>query len=137
MTYSNYGAFFLTPFDIDIFYFMNRDKSGSGLRRTIIHLSWSKVFSVNGGVKKNSYLRTVFQLYYPSVDNIIQQLIKVVLTAGIFKIDTSRAFIHIGIDPGDIDLLGLTHRGPPLIRIIIPYLLLLNSVKIRIDLEFS
>ena len=42
---------------------------------------------------------------------IVQQLISLGPAAKIIKIDISRNFRNIGIDPGDMDLLGLTHRG--------------------------
>ena len=44
------------------------------------------------------------------MDTIIQQVIETGPAARIFKVDISQAFRHIRIDPGDIDLLGLTHR---------------------------
>ena len=37
-----------------------------------------------------------------------------------FKIDICRAFRHIRIDPGDIDLLGLTHKGQFFVYLSLP-----------------
>ena len=98
------------PFKIHISPFMTREKAGSDARHTIIDLSWPKGASVNDGVLKDSYLGTDFKMHYPSVDTIIQQVIATGPAARIFTVDISRAFQHIRIDPGDIDLLGLTHR---------------------------
>ena len=81
---------------------MTREKAGSQTRRTIIDLCWPKGFSVNDGVQKDSYLGTDFEMHYPSVDTIIQEIISTGPAARIFKVDISRAFLHIRIDPGDI-----------------------------------
>ena len=50
---------------------------------------------------------TQFEMHYPSVDHIVYQLNQLGPAAENFKVDISRAFRHIRIDPGDIDLLGL------------------------------
>ena len=42
-------------------------------------------------------------------------------SAHIFKVDISRAFRHIQIDPGDIDLLGLQHRGKLYLDLSLPF----------------
>ena len=87
--------------------FMTREKPNSDTRRVIIDLSWPKGSSVNSGIDKNSYLGSEFALTFPTVDNITQDLRKVGPGAHIFKIDISRAFRHIKLDPADYDLLGL------------------------------
>ena len=79
-------------------------------RRVIVDLSYPVGQSVNDGVAKDRYLNTYFDLNYPSVDNIVDKL-KTLDSALIFKVDISRAFRHLRIDPGDLDLLGLKH-GP-------------------------
>ena len=45
----------------------------------------------------------------------------------IFKIDNSHAFRHILIDPGDTDLLGLTHKGQIFVDLSLPFRLCLGS----------
>ena len=70
-------------------------------------LSWPKGASVNDGVLKNTYLGTEFTLTYPSIDHITEALVTLGPAAQIYKIDISRAFRQIKIDPGDIDLLGI------------------------------
>ena len=69
-------------------------------------LSWPLSFSVNHGVAKDMHLGTEFALKYPSVDQITATLRKLGPAAMIYKIDISRAFRQIKVDPGDIDLLG-------------------------------
>ena len=49
-------------------------------------------------------------LQYPSVDGITQELRNLGPGALLYKIDISRAFRHIRIDLGDIDLLGIRHK---------------------------
>ena len=90
--------------------FMTRDKPGSEHRRVIIHLSWPIGCSVNAGIDKDSYLGTDFALVLPTVDHIIDQLKTLGRGAHLYKIDISRAFRHIKVDPLDYDLLGLHWR---------------------------
>ena len=87
--------------------FMTRDKSSSDKRRVIIDLSWPKGQSVNSAVNSDRYLDVDFVLTYPSIDNITEEVLKLGKGCKIFKIDISRAFRHVPIDPGDLDLLGL------------------------------
>ena len=59
---------------------------------------------------KDGYLNTYFELNYPSVDTVVNSLRTLGTGALLYKIDISRAFRHIRIDPGDLDLLGLKHE---------------------------
>ena len=85
--------------------FMTRENAPN--RRVIIDLSWPKNASVNAGVDKNSYLGSEFSLMFPTIDDITRELVKIGPGCHIYKIDVSRAFRHLKIDPGDYDLLGL------------------------------
>ena len=87
--------------------FMTREKPNVKHRRVIIDLSWPKGTSVNAGVDKNSYLGTDFALTFPTIDHITSEIKKVGAGAHLYKIDISRAFRHIKVDPRDYDLLGL------------------------------
>ena len=109
------------PFDIHISPFMTREKSNSDARRTIMDLSFPKGCSINDGVLNDTYLGTNFQMHYPSIDSIIRTLNELGPSAEIFKVDISRAFRHIRIDPGDIDLLGLQHRGKLYLELSLPF----------------
>ena len=104
------GPFVRKPISLHVSPFMTCEKADSSVRRTIVDLSWPKGFSVNHAVSKQTYLGTTFMLNYPSVDNIIETLRKLGPSSLIYKIDISRAFRHIRIDPGDINLLGLKHN---------------------------
>ena len=63
--------------------------------------------TINDGVDKNSYLGTEFSLTFPSVDIITDEVHRLGKGAHLYKIDISRAFRHVKIDPHDYDLLGL------------------------------
>ena len=115
------GPFDEKPCTLHISPFMTRDKAQSEVRRTIIDLSWPKGQAVNDGVNKNVYLGGEFEMHYPTVDKIVKQLNAIGPAANIFKVDISRAFRHIRIDPGDIDLLGLQHQGKYFIDLSLPF----------------
>ena len=104
-----YGPFQEKPINMHISPMMTREKQGSDNRRTIVDLSWPHGCSVNDGVYKNRYLDSYYYLSYPSIDNIVDRLKKLGPGALIYKVDISRAFRHLKIDPGDLDLLGLKH----------------------------
>ena len=100
--------------------FMTREKSNSDQRRVIIDLSWPIGESVNSGVTPDKYLGVDFILSYPSVDNIVNEVLKLGKGCQIFKVDISRAFRHVPIDPGDLDLLGL-HWGDYFLDFSLPF----------------
>ena len=105
------GPFLQYPIPTHVSPLMTRSKQNSTKRRTIMDLSWPPNFSVNHGVSKHIYLNTYFQLQYPSIDNITNALNSLGPGAMLYKVDIRRAFRHIRVDPGDIDLLGLSHNG--------------------------
>ena len=86
---------------------MTKAKPNSDRRRVIIDLSWPLGASVNAGIDKTTYLGSIFSLTFPTVDDITSQLKRLGRGALLYKIDVSRAFCHVKIDPGDYDLLGL------------------------------
>ena len=89
---------------------MTREKQNSSSRRTIMDLSWPKGFSVNDAIHKCKYLDSYFTLQYPSIDHIIDKVKAIGPGSLLYKVDISRAFRHICIDPGDIDLLGFHYK---------------------------
>ena len=91
--------------------FMSRAKPNSDRRRVIIDLSWPLGASVNAGIDKTSYLGSPFSLTFPTVDDITDQLTRLGRGALLFKVDVSRAFRHVKVDPVDYDLLGLQWQG--------------------------
>ena len=91
--------------------FLTRDKPNSDHRRVIMALSYPKGNSVNAGVDSATYLGTKFLLTLPSIDLITQKVKNLGKGCLIYKIDISRAFRHLTIDPYDSNLLGLQVNG--------------------------
>ena len=101
------GPFDSKPIRMHVSPLLVRDKQNCNSKRTIMDLSWPQGASVNDGVKKDVYLGTEYDLRYPSVDTITNSLKNLGTSAQMYKIDISRAFRHIKVDPADIDLLGI------------------------------
>ena len=73
----------------------------------ILDLSWPRGASVNAGVEKNGYMGSEFKLTFPTINDLTQELVKIDKGSHIFKVDVSRAFRHLNVDPRDYDLLGV------------------------------
>ena len=87
--------------------FMTRVNPNSDQLHVIIDLSWPIGASVNAGINKTFYLGSTFSLTFPTVDDITRQLKNIGRGALLYKVDVSRTFRHVKIDPGDYGLLGL------------------------------
>ena len=87
--------------------FMTRNKPNSDRRRAIIDLSWPIGASINAGIDTEIYLNSPFALTFPTVDDITSHLKCLGRGSLLYKIDVSRVFHHVRIDPVDFDLLGL------------------------------
>ena len=122
------GSFDVPPFKLHVSPFMTREKVGSNTRRTIIDLSWPKGLSVNEVFSSSLYLDTHFELKYPFIDLMVSRLNALGPAAKIFKIDISRAFKHVRIDPGDIDLLRLRFRDQYYADLALPFGFRLGSI---------
>ena len=114
------GPFDTVPYNLHLSPLMTRAKQDSDKKRTIMDLSWPPGQSVNAGVKKDIYLNTAYSLHYPSIDNITEALVKLGPAAQLYKVDISRAFRHLRIDPADIDLLGFQVDGRQFIDVSTP-----------------
>ena len=105
-----HGPFDHPPFDnFHTSPFMTRDKPGAPHRRVIIDLSFPQGEAVNSNIDKNQYLGTDFVL--PSIDLITSKVRKLGKGSLLYKIDISRAFRSVKIDPRDYFLLGLKHEN--------------------------
>ena len=89
--------------------FMTRSKPNR--HRVIVDLSWPIGASVNVSIDKSSYLTSNFDLTFPTVDDITSELKRLGRGPLLYKVDVSRAFRHVKVDPGDYDLLGLHWKG--------------------------
>ena len=103
-----YGPFKECPFkNIHFSPFLTPDKPGAHHRRVIVHLSYPPEHSVNARVPAYMYLDTPFLLTLPTIDTITQKVKKNGKGSLLYKIDLSRAFRRVKIDPKDYNLLGL------------------------------
>ena len=91
--------------------FMTREKPGGDHKRVIMDLSFPHGLAVNSKISKDSYLGTNFILTLPSIDHITGKVTKMGKGSLLYKIDISRAFRHVKIDPRDYFLLGLRHKN--------------------------
>ena len=66
---------------------------------------------MNTGVDPDSYLGTPFLLTLPAIDTITQKVKENGKGSLLYKIDLSRAFRHVKLDPKDYNLLGLHLQG--------------------------
>ena len=90
--------------------FMTREKPGAPHRTVIIDLSFPHGEAVNSNISKDQYLGTNFILTLPSIDLITDKVRNLGKGSLLYKIDISRAFRHVKIDPRDYFLLGLRHQ---------------------------
>ena len=86
--------------------FLTRDKSSSEKKRVIVDLSWPKGQGVNSQVNPDSYAGVDFLLTLPTIDHVTRAVTKFGKNLFIAKIDISRAFKHVPIDPRDVKWLG-------------------------------
>ena len=93
------GPFDLPPIsDLHCSPILTQPKSGSDKQRVIIDLSWLQGQSVNARVATDKYLKTEFTLKFPSIDDIVQRVVRG--NCLLFKIDLKQAFRQL--KPKDI-----------------------------------
>ena len=66
-------------------------------------LSFPHGNSVNAGIAKDIYLDTPFILKLPTIDNITNQMKSLGRGCKLYKVDISRAFHHVKLNPRDYD----------------------------------
>ena len=94
-----------------IFSLFNTKKPGAAHRRVIVDLSYPFGTAVNTGIDPDAYLGTPFLLTLPTIDTITHKVKKNGKGSLLYKIDPSRAFKHVKLDPKDYNLLGLYLEG--------------------------
>ena len=80
-------------------------------RRVILNLSYPKGQSLNDNVDKQLFDGKRFTLKFPTIDDICNEIGKNPNEILMSKIDISRAFRNLRIDPGDALKFGLSWRG--------------------------
>ena len=90
-----------------------RDKKDSAEKRVIIDLSFPSngVSSVNENIDMETYFGTAMKLTYPSIDTLVQFILKVGRGALLYKRDIRRCYRQIPVDPKDTHLLGYHYDG--------------------------
>ena len=107
-----FGPFNEKPFkNLHFSPFITREKPDSDNRRVIVDLSWPKGHAINDFVDSDEYMGTKFMLTFPSIDDITAQVVRLGRGCLLYKVDISRAFRHIKMDPSDYDKLGLNWDG--------------------------
>ena len=87
------------------------EKRGTSDRRVITDLSFPEAHSVNSGIDKDVYLGQHIKTKYPTVDSIIELIVKKGPGCHLFKRDMRKAFRQIRVDPGDVHLLSFKWKG--------------------------
>ena len=107
------GPFDKNPYDVPIALspLNSLPKKGTTDRRVITDLSFPEFHSVNAGIDKDSYLGFDIQTKYPTVDHIVDLILKKGTGCKLFKRDMRKAFRQIRVDPGDIHLLSFKWDG--------------------------
>ena len=75
---------------------------------------------MNDCIAKDYYDGVPYAFKYPSVDNIINTVQKLGSDVLLSKIDVSRAFRNLRVDPSDFDVLGNKWQGNSYLHISIP-----------------
>ena len=83
-----------------------REKKISEERRIILDLSFPVGHSVNDGILKDNYLGFEAKLTFPKVDELAVRVFSLGKGCYMFKIDLSRYFRQIPLDPGDYPMIG-------------------------------
>ena len=89
-------------------------------RRVIVNLSYPKGQSVNDCINDGVYDDVTFTLKYPTVDQIVHKVQEFDSDVLLSKIDISRAFRNLRVDPLDYDALGLHWNGQSYLDISVP-----------------
>ena len=88
-----------------------RAKKDSEERRIILDLSFPIGLGVNDGIPKDSYLGWEATLRFPKVDDFAFRIHQLGTNCWMFKVDLSRYFRQLPLDPGDYSLIGYMVHG--------------------------
>ena len=107
------GPYSKIPFsnNIGISPLSTRPKKDTDDRRVILHLSFPIGEAVNDRIPKDSYLGFMAQLTFPKTDDFAVRIFQLGKGCYMFKIDLSRYFRQIPLDPGDYSLIGYVING--------------------------
>ena len=86
-------------------------KKDMGDRRIILDLSFPMGRAVNDGMIKDNYLGFQAKLSFPKVDDFAFRIFSIGTDCMMFKVDLSRYFRQLPLDPGDYSLIGYIVAG--------------------------
>ena len=88
-----------------------RPKKDSTERRVILDLSFPIGGAVNDGIPKDTYMGFAVKLTFPKTDDFAVRIFQLGEGCCMFKVDLSRYFRQIPLDPGDYALIGYVING--------------------------
>ena len=102
------GPFNRIPFsdNIGISPLSTRPKKGTTEHRVILDLSFPIRHAVNDGIPKDSYMGLAAKITFPKTDQFALWIFNLGQGCYMFKVDLSRYFRQIPLDPGDYLLIG-------------------------------
>ena len=107
------------PFQVHYSPILSRPKPDD-TRRVIVNLSHPWGRAVNDHISNEVYDDVPYILKYPSVEDIVDAVDHLGGDVMLSKIDVSRAFRNLRVDPLDYDLLGLKWRGNSYLDVSVP-----------------
>ena len=107
------GPYSKIPFraKVGIALLSTRPKKDSAERRVILDLSFIPGDSVNDGMIKDNYMGLQAKLTFPRVDDFALRIYRLGKNCVMFKVDLSRYFRQLPLDPGDYSLIGYIIDG--------------------------
>ena len=107
------------PFPVHYSPLLSRPKPDD-TRRVIVNMSYPYGASLNDKISNTHYDGVDFTLKYPSVEDILNTVQDLGNDVLLSKIDISRAFRNLRVDPLEYDVLGLQWKGNAYLDISIP-----------------
>lgn len=107
------GPYSNIPFEdnIGVSPLSTRAKKGSSECRVILDLSFPVGDSVNDGIPKDTHLGFTAKLTFPKTDDFALTIFQLGKGCLMFKVDLSRYFRQIPLDPADYSLIGYVING--------------------------
>ena len=87
--------------------FLTIENPCSSNRQAIVYLSYPQGESLNASIDVETYPGSKFCITLPSVDYITNKVKQLGQGSILYKVDISRTFRQVPIDPGDYNVLGL------------------------------
>ena len=107
------GPYNKIPFEstVGISPLSSRPKKGSSDRRVILDLSFPPGAAINEGMIKDNYLGFPAVIKFPKTDELALRIFNLGRGCWMFKVDLSRYFRQLPLDPGDYPLIGYVIDG--------------------------